>query len=83
VRHELKTWPGMFNAVVSGKKTHEIRKADRSFMVGDVLHLREWSDVAEMYSGRTCDVEVTFVTWGGQWGIPPGLCVMSIRKVPT
>lgn len=31
------------------------------------------------YSGRTCDVLVTFVTWGGEWGIPKGLCVMSIR----
>jgi hypothetical protein len=67
-----------------------IRVADRPFKVGDVLRLREWVPVESVlrpltdpigYTGRTCDVEVTYLTPGGEWGLPDSLCVMSIRKV--
>lgn len=76
--HEVKTWPAMFRAVASGAKTYEIRENDRPYAVGDVLHLREWSNVSGSYTGATCDVVVTFITAGGEWGIPADLCVMSI-----
>ena len=81
--HDLKTWPGMFANVAAGHKTHEIRKMDRPFMIGDVLRLREWDPYAAEYTGHVIDVTVTFVTCGGEWGIPADLCVMSIRRVPT
>jgi hypothetical protein len=42
MRHELKTWPVGFVAILSGEKTHEIRPADRDYQVGDTLHLREF-----------------------------------------
>ena len=86
--HELKTWPEMFQAVLAGIKTHEIRKNDRPYAVGDVLHLREWDPAALVfnddryeYPGETLDVEVTFITAGDEWGIPDDLCVMSIRDM--
>lgn len=79
--HELKTWPGPFNAVVSGEKRHEIRVSDRAFNEGDTLILREWDPIKKVYSGHSFDVKVTYVTRGGEWGIPDGLVVMSI--VPT
>ncbi len=41
--HELKTWPESFRAVRAGAKTHEVRKNDRDFRVGDVLVLWEWA----------------------------------------
>lgn len=41
--HELKTWPGNYEAVASGVKRHDIRKADRLFKVGDSVILREWN----------------------------------------
>ena len=84
--HNLKTWPAMFSAVLSGSKTHEIRKADRDYNVGDVLRLREWDPDAtdgDGYTGRRRDVDVTFVTLGGEWGLPDGLCVMSIARCPV
>lgn len=40
--HVLKTWPEFFRAIVDGKKTFEVRKNDRGFQTGDVLHLREF-----------------------------------------
>jgi hypothetical protein len=90
--HNLKTWPAMFQLVVDGTKTHEIRKADRFYSINDVLHLEEFdptlmNDGFQLapigYSGRSCDVDVTFVTRGGEWYIPDGMVVMSIRKVAT
>lgn len=59
-RHELKTWPAYFEAVLDGRKPFEVRRADRAFKPGDVLVLREWSArrAAELgggYTGRVCE----------------------------
>lgn len=40
--HTLKTWPNPFEAVASGRKTHEWRRDDRPFEVGDELLLDEF-----------------------------------------
>ena len=79
--HELKTWPEGFEEVLSGVKTHEVRVLDRPFMVGDVLHLREYRPAIKSYTGRSLEVEVTYITEEGRFGLPIGICVMSIRKV--
>ena len=39
--HQLKTEHNFFEDVISGKKTFEVRKNDRDFMVGDFLALKE------------------------------------------
>jgi hypothetical protein len=88
VKHELKCWPEPFAAVREGVKTHEIREAiDRSYSVGDVLEMREWVPSLTLldgrYTGRRVSVKVTHITRGGQWGIPEGLCVMSIRRLTS
>lgn len=78
--HDLKTWPLPFQAIFDGRKTHEIRKQDRPFAAGDQLLLREWNGGLGGYTGREAIVDVTYVTDGGEWGLPDGLCVMSIRR---
>jgi hypothetical protein len=77
--HELKTHPEPFAAVLGKRKKHEIRTTtDRVFQTGDILILEEWDPNAEKYTGRAIIARVTYITMGGQWGIPPDLCVMSI-----
>lgn len=77
--HDLKTWPKAFQAVFDGRKRYEIRKDDRGFAVGDLLYLREWEPHTESYTGREMMVRVTYMTKGGEWGLPEGMCVMSIE----
>lgn len=43
--HHLKTWPEPFQAVIDGRKRHEVRVDDRGFAVGDVLTLKEWDPI--------------------------------------
>ena len=76
--HELKIWPEFFEAVAAGVKTAEFRQNDRGFEVGDKLHLREWSQPSNEYSGREKFATVTHIVHGGRFGLPAGYCVMSI-----
>lgn len=90
-KHHLKTWPGPFQAILDGRKRHEIRKADRDFQTGDTLVLQEWDpkfppqpyvgSVPGAYTGRSVRVRVTYLTAPGQWGLPADLCVMSVEKL--
>lgn len=59
--HELKTWPIYFAAVAEGNKTFEFRVNDRSFQVGDTLHLREFDPETEEYTGNELLKEVTYI----------------------
>jgi hypothetical protein len=78
--HRLKTWPEVFAHTVSGKKTFEIRKNDRNFAVGDALALQEWNSMAEKYTGKVLMVWVEYILHGGEFGIPKGYVIMSIRN---
>ena len=76
--HELKTWPEHFQAAVSGEKRFEVRVNDRDFRVGDMLRLREWDPVNGAYTNREVKQRVTHILLGGQFGIAPTHCVMSL-----
>ena len=86
--HYLKVWPGSFEAIQVGKKRHEIRDtSDRVFTEGDSVVLQEWEpEVKEYgptgnghYTGRAILRTITYVSKAGSWGLPPNLCVFSIR----
>jgi uncharacterized protein YqfB (UPF0267 family) len=76
--HELKTWPGFFNDVLTGDKTFEIRRDDRGFKVGDILTLREFEPSEDRFTGRSLSVVVTYITVFNQ---PASQVVMAIKKV--
>jgi hypothetical protein len=78
--HDLKTWPEFFRAVQQKKKEFEVRKNDRDFKVGDVLHLREWSPEMLDYTGFSTTRTVTYILRGGQFGIAPDYVVMGLRR---
>lgn len=79
--HDLKIWPKPFEAVLSGEKTYEVRKADRPFKVNDILMLMEWDPERKAYTGREVQRRISHITAGGGWGIPHGLCVLGIQPL--
>jgi hypothetical protein len=87
-RHILKTWPEPYAAMVEGWKTHEFRKDDRGYEVGDMLVLQEWRpDAGKVGGGKYTGGEiirwVTYIGRGPGFGIPKGYCVMSVATSPT
>lgn len=85
MNHELKTDPQVFQALVEGKKTYELRKDDRGFAVGDTLTLRETKHTgAEMaagapleYTGRFDRRIVTHILRGPIYGLMEGWAILS------
>lgn len=79
--HKLKTWPVFFQAILEGRKKHEIRVNDRDYRAGDSLVLQEYEPEVGRYTGREIIVQVTYLTPGGTWGLPANVCVMSIHPL--
>jgi len=79
--HELKTLPEYFQRVFFNEKKFEVRKNDRNFEKGDVLVLKEWDDKKQEYTGRRVTVRVTYILYGGKFGIEEGYCVMGFNEV--
>jgi hypothetical protein len=89
--HELKTDSDVFAAVLDGSKTHEIRRNDRDFKVGDTLRLRETRYTGQemrgpeprplVYTGRECTRVISHVLEG--YGLQPGWVILSFAAAPT
>lgn len=85
--HELKTDPAVFQAVLDGEKTYELRKNDRGFAKGHELRLRETRYTgAEMaagapleYTGREVLSVVTHMLTGPIYGLEAGWSILSMR----
>jgi len=59
--HHLKSWPASFDAIWSGRRRFDVRRDDRSYLVGDVLVLQEWDEKSERHTGREVVAKVTDV----------------------
>lgn len=77
MEHELKIYPKYYEDVISGQKTFEVRINDRKFQVGDILVLKEWDNIR--YSGRVCNVIITYMIDDKFAGIMPGYVVLGIK----
>lgn len=78
--HWLKVDPAPWPAVKAGLKTAELRFNDRDYKVGDVLYLYQFDRSTN--TGDKDDLVVRVVTHfldGGQYGIEPGYCLLSMR----
>ena len=58
---EKKVWPEYFEAIITGKKTFELRLADWKCKAGDILILKEWNPKTQKYSGRKLEKKITYV----------------------
>jgi hypothetical protein len=85
--HKLKTWARYFDAVADGRKTFEIRRNDRAFQTGDILELEKIDNdppygymynLGERFKIITIQKRITYILQGGQFGIEPGYCVLSL-----
>ena len=76
--HELKVKPEYFADVISGKKTFEVRKADRPFKVGDLLALNEFEN--QSYTGASCLVYIDYILNNKEM-LKADYIVMSIKPV--
>ena len=71
-----KSWVDYFGPVFDGTKMFEVRKNDRKYAVGDVLHLKEWDDRKDSFTGRECQRRVVYILEG----VGPG-CIAPLRGV--
>ena len=60
-RIEKKTWPKIFEKILSGEKKFELRLADFDIAEGDTLVLREYDPEKKDYTGRQIEKKVTMV----------------------
>jgi hypothetical protein len=82
--HHLKTVDVYFTYIAKGDKTFEVRKNDRDFQVGDILHLIETQDrgvAGYTVTGREHWCQVSYILHGGNFGIAEGFCVMAIKEI--
>jgi hypothetical protein len=63
---EKKAWPELFEKILSGSKTFDLRVNDFDIDEGDILVLKEWDPKTKSYTGREIEKTVGFV---GKWTI--------------
>src|SRR5262249_41406791 len=87
MEHKVKSWPQFFEAILSGVKTHEVRRlTDRDYRVGDRLLLQEYAPATQAYSGRELVVRITYMTSAeapcalSEQCLHPDFCILSIIK---
>ncbi|SEM82567.1 protein of unknown function [Syntrophus gentianae] len=88
MRHELKTDGDVFQAVLDGRKTYELRFDDRDYKIDDELLLREVKYTGEemrngkplVYTGSAILVRVTHILRGPAYGLMEGWVIMSIIR---
>lgn len=78
--HELKVKKPFYDDLFFQRKNFEVRKNDREFKVGDILHLKEYpnEDPRKKYGLLR---EVIYILEGGQYGLDSEYVVMGLKKV--
>ena len=79
-KHNLKTWPELFQYSMTGLKAFEIRLNDRDFRVGDILHLQEYEPSKSVYTGRSISRRVIFIMSDSPW-LPEGYVAMQLAPL--
>ncbi|MCX6712669.1 MAG: DUF3850 domain-containing protein [Candidatus Vogelbacteria bacterium] len=56
-----KTWPDLFEAVLTGQKKFDLRLADFDAVSGDTLILEEFNPETKTYTGRRVEKRISYV----------------------
>jgi hypothetical protein len=88
--HKVKSWTYLFEAVLAGGKTHDIRyMRERDYKVGDTMILQETDVGGQNYTGRELPVEITYITSKDNYcalsneALMPEYCIISFKKLPV
>ena len=87
--HEVKSWTHFFQAIMDGRKLHDLRKCDRDYNVGDILLLCEYDNVHGRYTGRTVEAEITYITDNrvpcaySSTVLEPGYAILSLKVLSS
>ena len=85
--HVLKTDPAVFQDVLDGKKTFEIRFNDRGYQVGDLIVLKETKFTGQqmregsplIYTGREMQKQISYILSG--YGLQDGWVILGIQDI--
>lgn len=86
-KHHVKSWLHFFKAINDGVKTHDLRKNDRNYKIGDTLILEEYDNINGRYTGRTLEREITYITSEevpcafSSAALEKGYCILSLAQV--
>lgn len=85
--HVLKSWTQFFKHIKEGRKTHELRKNDRGYKVGDTCQFQEYDITTGQYTGNECKAQITFLT-DRQFPcafssavLPADYCILSLKLI--
>lgn len=76
--HVLKELPRWFSDVVDGRKSFEVRRADRDFKVNDLLALNEYDAEAQEYTGESCLVYIDYILDDPEY-VREGYVILGIK----
>jgi hypothetical protein len=78
--HTLKAHPLFFEAVWDGRKRFEVRRNDRDYQEGDILHIQEWDPVTKLYSGRVVSALASYIL-SDFVGLSDQYCIISLSEI--
>lgn len=77
--HYIKILPEYYEAVISGRKTFEVRCNDRRYRVGDSLVMQEADDAGKL-TGRSIVCKVTYILTDHKY-VKDGFAILSILPI--
>ena len=82
--HELKIKREYYEAILFGKKTFELRKNDRDYQAGDLIHFVNLDGT--IYIEETCEeknvYQITYILKDvPEYGLDKNYCILGIKKL--
>lgn len=82
VVHNIKIKETFYKAKRSGLKLWEIRKNDRNYKVGDLIHYTKIDGSDFIRSGKDNLYKITYILTPENFeGLPSGYCIFSEEKI--